>query len=152
MIQRIVVAGGPRVGKTTLANSVGERSGLVVRHTDDLALMGWSEASAAASHWFDSPGRWAVEGVATVRALRKWLLRERFGKPCDVVVWLETPRVRLTHGQDALAKGCATVWHDVAPALRDRGVRIVTETDASALTDVAAFGIKELAATERRLS
>ena len=71
---RVVIAGGPRTGKTTHANKLGAESGARVRHTDDLiGRLEWSAASQEVSQWFDEPGPWIVEGVAVPRAVRKWL-------------------------------------------------------------------------------
>lgn len=138
MTVRVVIAGGPKTGKTTLARRLHEstpaldvrflatleRWSIPVRHTDDLIHMGWSEASAAAALWLDEPGPWIIEGVAAPRALRKWLGSHPEGKPCDVVYWLDAQRVELTPGQAAMAKGCATVWLGIVDDLRARGVEI----------------------------
>jgi hypothetical protein len=151
---RIVIAGGPRTGKTCLALDLAQRvrpcfdcrtplrgkaalaSGLgcashgddlgdvPVLHTDDLAHLDWSDASAAASLWFDEPDPWIIEGVSTVRALRKWLKTHESGAPCDVLIWLWEPYVERTKEQEAMAKGVATIWNEVVHSLRDRGVEI----------------------------
>jgi leucyl-tRNA synthetase len=72
----------------------------------------------------DAP-REVIEGVALVRALRKWLERNAAGKPCDRVIVLRTPKVELTPGQAAMAKGHEKIWREVEPQLRKRGVEIV---------------------------
>lgn len=119
---RIVILGGPKTGKTTLANELFEAHGWphsvpdcdgcgMLRHTDDLIPLGWSEASQAASAWFDEPGPWIIEGVAAVRALRKW--RDQHPgepPPVDRVIYLTETFVEPTAGQRALAKGIETVW------------------------------------------
>jgi hypothetical protein len=133
-MSRIVICGGPQVGKTTLAASLAERTGISVRHTDDLVgQLEWSDASLAVSTWLDAPGAWLVEGAACARALRKWLLRNPTGKPCDIVVALKTPHAERSRGQAAMGKGCETVFAAIADELRARGVTIVTENDASGL-------------------
>lgn len=120
---RIVIAGGPKTGKTTLADHL---SGLgPIRATDDLIGLGWSQASLAASQWLDNPGPWIVEGVATVRALRKWLSRNPQGKPCDLIAYLETAHVALIPGQLSMQKGVATVWRRIYADVAARGVRIL---------------------------
>lgn len=118
-----MIAGVPRAGKTTLA---AERRApdSEPRHTDDLIHLGWSGASDVVSTWFYLPGPWIVEGVAAVRALRKWLRANATSAPCDRVVWLGTPRIELSRGQAALAKGCATVWREVRPELLARNVHV----------------------------
>jgi len=121
-VTRIVICGGPRTGKTLLANRmfVGEvpprlhPNHPAPRHTDDLIALGWSEASAAAALWLDEPGQWIIEGVVLARALRKW--REAHPgepPPVDRVIRLTTPHVELTKGQAAMAKGEATVWQEI---------------------------------------
>lgn len=124
-MSRICIAGGPKVGKTTLGNLLGGDPGVVLHSTDDLiATHDWSAASLAASKWFDEPGDFVAEGVAIGRALRKWLAANHTGKPCDLVYWLDVPRVPLTDGQRAMSRGCLTVWSEIEPELLRRGVRI----------------------------
>lgn len=126
-MSRICIAGGPRTGKTTRANASAGIAG-PVRHTDSLILShAWSAASAVVATWFDEPGPWIIEGVAVPRALRKWLEAHRTGRPCDVVLYLETPKVSLTAGQITMAKGVASVWREVSSALAARGVHLATE-------------------------
>lgn len=95
-----------------------------VRSSDDVKHLEWSEASAVVSTWFDAPGGWVVEGVAAVRALRKWLDRNPTGAPCDHVIFLEEPFVALTKEQTAMGRGCVTVWQKTVDRLRARGVTV----------------------------
>ena len=131
--RRIIIAGGPRTGKTRLARRLAAESGItVVRHTDDLnADHDWSAASLAASLWFDWAGAFVVEGVAAVRAIRKWLAANLEGTPADLVIWLGNPAEARTKGQESMAKGCATVWKEILPLLVDRGVAIQTDGAAA---------------------
>jgi len=124
---RTVVIGPPRAGKTTYANKRGKRERVEVRHTDDLiGELDWSGVSErVASDWFAQPGPWIIEGVAAVRALRKWLRYHAEGKPCDEIVLLEEPWVSLSDGQARMAKGCSKVWGEVEGLLRARGVNVV---------------------------
>ena len=119
---RVCIVGGPRTGKTTLASTM-----LDPLHTDDLiGALDWSAVSEIiATQWIPKPGPWVIEGVALVRALRKWIERNAAGKPCDRVIVLRTPKVELTPGQAAMAKGHETIWREVEPQLRKRGVEIV---------------------------
>ncbi len=118
---RVVIAGGPRVGKTTLSHELYDAP----MHADSEAHRGWSEASAEIAMWFDAPGPWVVEGAATARALRKWLLSHADGKPCDIAVLLDVAYdVDLTIGQRSMAKGVVTVWRGIEDELRARGVRL----------------------------
>jgi hypothetical protein len=121
---RILIAGVPRSGKTTLAGTLARRQhGCTVRHTDSLISLGWSEASAATADWISLPDPWIIEGVAVPRALRKWLAANT-GKPADVVHWLGHERVPLSGGQASMAAGCFKVWGEVLPELIGRRVRV----------------------------
>lgn len=118
--KRLVLAGGPRVGKSTVSRVIGSPR---VRGTDELIGLGWSEASEAASKWFDEPGPWLCEGVAMPRALRKWLARSA-GMPADIVIWIGEPIVARVAGQDSMAAGCLTVWREIRGELARRGTLI----------------------------
>ena len=133
--ERLVIAGGPRTGKTTLAASCAEYAGVDPRCTDPLMDLGWSEASAAVATWFDAEGPWIVEGVSTVRALRKWLAAHPEGKPCDRVILLREVVVdpaELKPGHRSMAKGVETVWSEIVGELRARGVEIEMPAKAGA--------------------
>lgn len=118
---RILIAGIPSAGKSTFAETLGLKLGIVPRHTDSLIHLGWSEASAAAALWIAEPGPWIIEGVAVGRALRKWLAANE-GAPADAVYWMPFERVPLTKGQTTMANGCITVWGEVMKSLALRGV------------------------------
>jgi hypothetical protein len=121
--EQIVIAGGPLVGKTTLADVLAH--GRKIRHSDDSIHLGWSEASEEVATWLDYPGRWIVEGVATPRALRKWLKYHPKGRPCSVVIWMAGPPFgALAKGQITMSKGCETVWREIISPLLMRGVAI----------------------------
>lgn len=111
---RILVAGGPRVGKTWVADRIGAELGIPVRHTDDLiGTHGWSEASEEVARWMDEPGPWVIEGVAVVRAVRKWLRAHPEGRPADLIYLGWRARVPTTTKQDAMGDGVATVWDEI---------------------------------------
>ncbi len=125
---RVVISGIPRSGKTTVAKMLAGRT-VEVRHTDDLVgKMEWSESSAEVATWFDAPGPWIIEGVAAVRALRKWIAAHP-GQPCDVLIWCRTPRVELNKGQATLGKGCETVLAGIQHELAARGVAIMNDSE-----------------------
>ena len=124
---RLVIAGGPQAGKTTLAGSLA-RDGLTVHGSDELKHLEWSAASLAATHWLDEAGPWICEGVAMPRALRKWLARNKTGKPADAALYLAHPVSDRKRGQHVMALGCATVWNEIADELRNRGV-VLLEAD-----------------------
>lgn len=147
---RILITGGPRTGKTTLAerlvgdSSVADwgtppahfggptRSQQFVRHTDDLIAQcqhlgkdAWSEASRIASTWLDEPGPWIIEGVAVSRALRKWRDAHPGERPpVDRVIYLNEPYEPLAKGQETMAKGVLTVHAEIEDWLVEHGVAI----------------------------
>lgn len=121
---RLVIAAGPRSGKTWLAEQL-QSDGVPLHGSDELIDLGWSEASQKASEWFDADGPWIAEGVALPRALRKWLARGTRGKPADCIVWLGSPVVEQSPGQLAMARGCLTVWSEIRPHLDSRGVTLL---------------------------
>ena len=118
---RIVIAGGPSAGKTTLAKQFGI---LNTKHTDDVKALPWSEASDEVARWFNAPGAWVIEGVTVARALRKWLADNPTGKPADMAIFVEGARLELTSGQEAMRKGCLTGGGEIAEELEARGVVI----------------------------
>ncbi len=131
-MSRILIAGGPRTGKTTFADRIAASTGLVARHTDDLVgRLDWSDASAEVARWMAEDGPWIIEGVAVPRAIRKWLAAHPGdAAPADVIVWLPASVVPRTPGQVAMAKGVETVWREVLPELRRRGVPVMQPNDA----------------------
>lgn len=126
-MNRIAIVGGPRVGKTTLSEELGMKLGVDPLHTDDLIdTHAWSDASTAVAAWFDRPGPWVIEGVAVVRALRKWLEAHPEGLPVDALYFSATPRVQLTVQQAVMSRGHNTVWLAVRGELARRGLPITT--------------------------
>ena len=122
-LMRICILGVPKAGKTTLASNLARDQRAPVRHTDSLIdTHSWSDASTEAATWLDEERPWIVEGVAVGRALRKWLAAHPTGKPCDFAIWMGEPRMKLSPGQETMARGCETVWREIAPELRRRGV------------------------------
>ncbi len=119
---KIAIAGSPKAGKTTFSK---ELKG-IIKHTDDLIPLGWSEASELISFWFDEKEVDVVEGVAVLRALRKWLKRnkENKEKPVEKILYFSTPYLKLTPGQERMAKGNMTVWEEIKSELEERGVKI----------------------------
>lgn len=122
----MVLAGGPKTGKSTLSERIAEILGTTPLHTDDLmGQLDWSAASAEVARWMSKlPAPWCIEGVSTVRALRK-ALSGTSRRPCDVLVVLTEPKVPTTPGQQVMARGVHTVLHGIRPELVARGVEIV---------------------------
>jgi len=135
--ERVVVAGGPRTGKSTFAETLRKASGAQILHTDDLIHLGWSEASQEAATWIVKrpPRPWILEGVAAARALRKVLGATDDLQPCDVVYVLDVPVVARTKGQVSMAKGCVKVFTEIEPELLARGVTVHHVGDVRQLKD-----------------
>lgn len=119
---RVLIIGGPSVGKSTLAKLIAA-DGRDAHDSDELIELGWTEASDAGVVWLDFDGPWVLEGTAMVRALRKWL-KDRGGKPADLVVFLQRPLMERSSGQDGMAAGVATIFAQVEPQLRARAVEV----------------------------
>ncbi len=119
---RKIITGYPKTGKTTMAKDETE-AGTPVRHTDNVAYLGWVEASAEVARWISFRAPYVIEGVACPRALRKWL-RSHEGKPCETIVFLTEPHTELSADQETMSKGIDTVWNEIEPDLIDRGVEI----------------------------
>jgi len=135
---RVVIVGGPRTGKSTLADRIAAKylqrpeqerqamPGLSLLRTDDLIQThDWSEVSAIAADWLETPGAFVIEGVATARALRKWLAQNP-GTPLNAVIVLTAkPFDELTKEQSAMDKGVSTVWNKIVIDLLKRGAKVI---------------------------
>jgi adenylate kinase family enzyme len=120
---RILIAGGPKTGKTTLAEKLAKELKIEkVLHDEDLVgKFEWSEQSEVVAGWITDPGPWIIEGVAVGRALRKWFKTHPEGLPADRIIYLDKPRVELEEAQNRMKKGCLTIWADVEVELKKRG-------------------------------
>lgn len=126
---RLLILGGPKAGKTTLANAIGRARAIPVRHTDDVINLPWSEQSEEVARWIAQPGPWIIEGCSTARAARKALARHD-SQVLDgvMLVYLCEPVAARTPGQIAMAAGVRTV----VIQLRVLGLRVLQHTYASA--------------------
>lgn len=123
---RLIIAGGPKRGKTTLAHQIGDSCDIPIYSTDSLiASHDWSAASYEVMKWFSRPDEWIIEGVAVPRAIRKWF-RDKSAAPCDVAIWIPEPVAHCTNQQAEMARRCKAVWFRVLPSLRLRKVEILT--------------------------
>ncbi len=129
---RIVIGGGSRCGKTTLADKLGNEQGLSVWHSDDLIEMGWSEASAAMAEMIGGSEEGIFEGVAATRALRK-LLEASKDKPCDIYIHLTSPYEQVSKGQATMNKGVDTVFSEIRTQLHARGVKVLRSQNTQGL-------------------
>lgn len=100
--KRVVIAGGPKTGKTTLARAVTDRP---VYHTDDYSYLPWAEIPKLVNEELAGKKAYVLEGVQAGRALRKGL------KP-DVVVYLTEPRAPRSKGQMSMGKAVHTIFRD----------------------------------------
>lgn len=120
---RIAIIGSPRAGKTTLGEQLHAALGLRLVSSDSMIALGWSRASDEISAMIETtPG--IYEGVAVVRSLRKLVVRHET-RPVDVVFVLNQPRLELTPGQDAMRRGCDTIFAEIESDLLKRGVVVV---------------------------
>lgn len=124
MKKRVIVIGGPMAGKSTFA----QKSGLPHYCTDKASQsrdryqattympeqLDWSDQSDfIVSQWFSKPGPWVIEGVAAVRALRKWAAKYPNVLPCDEIIVLNSKQ-SLTEGQLSMAKGVISIWSEIS--------------------------------------
>ena len=101
--KRIAIAGGPRVGKTTLAATVTDRR---VIATDDYIGTPWADIPHKIIADIGDLDAFALEGVQVARALRK-------GLRVDAVVYLIRLKVpELTKGQAAMTRGVVRIFGD----------------------------------------
>jgi hypothetical protein len=131
-MMRIAIIGSPRSGKTTLADRLHTLFGFPVFHSDDFVDLGWSEASGEVARLLEANERCICEGVAVVRALRKLLLVSD-NKPVDYCIVLPRPIMPLTAGQDAMRKGCSTIFASIKSELARRGVYMAVRSHAAEL-------------------
>lgn len=123
-MDKILIIGGPRTGKTTLASELGESDGLPVHHLDDLSDREWSTQSDIIADELSHDGPWIKEGVAGVRGLRKWLERNPDKVPDFEVVHLSEPKAEQSAGQAAMHKGHQKIYSEVEREIsyrRERG-------------------------------
>src|SRR5215471_18692626 len=128
---RIIIVGGPRCGKSTIARSYlargvpvycGDPAHLVKDREDGITYLPpgltWSDGSAyVAQEWFPMPGPWVCEGQIMARVLRKWL---RGSPPADHIVVLghHHPKARPTPGQRAMHTAVMSIWREIAHRYR----------------------------------
>jgi hypothetical protein len=144
MARRIIILGGPRVGKSTLSEKLQSEFSIPTLHTslelEDLFPVdqpeSWSQQSEHASKWFDDPGDWICEGVQMARGLRKWL-KAHPGKPLDADIFLlRQPMVPQRDGQKAMMKGVESVFREIEAELTKRGARIQKLKDPNSVTSI----------------
>ena len=120
---RQLIIGGPRAGKTTMAEAlmITAPEGTRLRPIDSIVdKYQWSEVSERVAEWLDEPGDWIIEGCAGVRALRKYL---RAGKVPDFeIIWINEPVVPRTPKQIGYAAQCASIWKECQAMMEKQNV------------------------------
>jgi Fe-S cluster assembly ATPase SufC len=136
-VKRYILVGPPRAGKSTYARALREL-GIPTFCTDPLSLvkdpedgvtylnegLAWSDASRfVADYWMTMQSPYCIDGIATVRALRKILDdgTERARSVLNGVIIVKFDR-QFEHavtkeGQRSMAKAIETVWREIAPVL-----------------------------------
>lgn len=129
--RRIVLIGGPRAGKSTIARAYREQgiptfcsdpASMVKEPEDGVTYLpdglAWSESSQyVADNWLSQPAPWCVEGIATARALRKVINAGKLDTLSGIeVVVLDSAHENAspTPAQERAAKGVMTVWNGIA--------------------------------------
>jgi len=131
---RVLIIGGPRRGKSTLAKQYraagtptfcGDPINLVKDPESDVtylpANLQWSESSQyIADNWLTQPGPWCCEGVAMARAVRKLVANDKQSQLNGVeIIVLNGCTAETTPQQEAMAKGVHTVWCEIADLFPD---------------------------------
>jgi hypothetical protein len=125
-IDRVLVIGGPKVGKTTLGMAIGKRLCIPVMHCDSLIdFFDWSGVSKEIADSWMCREQWIIEGCAGIRALRKRLIAFPTEKPCELIVYVHEPFLPLSKGQASLNKGVGSVWNDIKPLVEALDIKIV---------------------------
>lgn len=129
MESRIILVGGPRTGKSTIARTYRERGVPTfcgdprskAKEIEDGVVylpegLAWTEGSQyVADNWFTKAGPWICEGQIMARALRKWIRSHPKTMPADriIVITNHHPDAALLPGQRAMHKSVMTVWHEI---------------------------------------
>lgn len=125
---KIIIAGGPRCGKSTLARTLGcphvwATDWLLDTFFERYAPGTMHKLADEIVHWMARPGPWVIEGCPTILAIREWLHLTR-QKPCDKLIWLDTPYEELNPARRQLLRMCDATFQDTHEWLHRLGVKI----------------------------
>lgn len=124
--ERTVIVAGPKAGKTTVATIAAERFKIKARYGDSLiGTADWPAMSERVAEWFETPGKWVIEGVVTVRAIRKWLAANPDTKPPFAVLVLQNAIQQRGKAHASMAASVTTIWNEIQPELEARGAKVV---------------------------
>lgn len=98
---RVAIVGPPRAGKSTLATKCAAYREVI--HTDDFRHVAYEILGVSIAGYCSSRPTFVLEGVRAGHALRA-------GLQVDAAIWLDTPFLDLTPGQENIGKGARTVW------------------------------------------
>jgi hypothetical protein len=118
---RVVVFGGPNVGKSTLCEGMVDDRALV--QTDDWKGEPWDDVPRLAKAACERHSRFVLEGVRALGAVRE-------GLQIDGLLYLTLPKDELSKGQASMVKACETKmkrWWRARPS----GVVVVCEESIS---------------------
>lgn len=122
---RIVICGGPRVGKTSLAQRLAQESGLPVVSTDNFIGVPWGSVPETVILSVKYAEDWILEGIQATRVLRKWLQTAPLEARITVVHYLKTPVVARTKKQDSTAKAVASVLDSIRRDLQTLRIPVI---------------------------
>lgn len=130
---RIAICGAPRCGKSTFASKLARELGIDLFSTGKKALVatdnfigvGWDNVPKCVMERLVELDDWVLEGTQATRVLRHWYRTAPETLRLDRVYFFDRPWVVRNGGQNAMAKGVATIWREVRPELQRRGVPIV---------------------------
>jgi hypothetical protein len=135
---RVMIVGGCRLGKSTLARSLGlpifcgDPSDKVKDFEHGVTYLpsglgfGSESSQWIVDNWLPMPGPWVIEGHVTARVLRKWLLEITYmteraesvpspAYPCDrIFVLTNEPWVELLPGQARLNETVREQWAQIS--------------------------------------
>lgn len=128
---RIVIAGAPRCGKSTLLRELALDFPCAVSTDDFIHHTPWEEVPNACIRVLEKYDSWALEGVNAVRVLRRWIRDLGTCPLIDKVYYLTKPMAPRKPAHESMAKGIHKQWREVEPWLLKMGVEIVREVPSA---------------------